>query len=103
MTEQGIRRTRRFTAGIMGIMVLVVVLFSSVYLAHELNHECSGEDCPVCAVISQCENTLRQMGTGAAVRAQIILSALCLYAAVCIFPCLFRHVTLVTKKIRLDN
>lgn len=39
------------------------------YIAKEENHNCTGEDCPVCACIHQAEQNLKNLGTGLAVAA----------------------------------
>lgn len=33
----------------------------------ELNHECNGEDCPVCACIQQAQQMLKKLSTGTVV------------------------------------
>ena len=42
--------------------VLFVMLFSAFYIAIEVDHDCVGEDCPICYQISVCEHTLRSVG-----------------------------------------
>ena len=49
--------------------VIFVVLISSFFVAAETNHDCTGEDCPVCACIHQAEQNLKNLGTGLAVAA----------------------------------
>ena len=42
------------------ILLIVFVLFASFYfILHESNHDCSGEECPVCALVAVCRNTLK--------------------------------------------
>lgn len=48
-------------------MLCSVLMFSAFYLVSENNHECSGENCPVCFQISMCESTVKSIGTGIAV------------------------------------
>lgn len=48
---------------------LFVMLTSFFYIAKEENHNCTGEDCPVCACIHQVEQNLKNLGTGLAVAA----------------------------------
>ena len=68
---------KRIAAGIMGILMLFIVLFSAFYIAAEADHDCTGEDCPICACIQQCENTLHQIGDGIASQAAVIISFSC--------------------------
>lgn len=44
------------------LLLLFTLLFSVFYIVHEIGHDCSGEDCPVCACIAQCENIVQQIG-----------------------------------------
>lgn len=39
--------------------IFIVLLFSNVFLAEHVHHDCTGEDCPVCAVMEQCINNLK--------------------------------------------
>ena len=51
--------------------VLLFLLVSTFFIAYEADHECTGEDCPVCALIQIVENNLRQLGSGAPVAAAV--------------------------------
>ncbi len=62
--DQNISRRKRITAVFMLLVVLAFLLLSTFFIAHEADHECSGEDCPVCALIQISENNLRQLGSG---------------------------------------
>ncbi|MCR4946734.1 MAG: hypothetical protein K5929_07330 [Lachnospiraceae bacterium] len=68
-----VSRYKRITAGIIGILMFFIMLLSAFFIAAEVGHDCTGEDCPVCACIRQCENTLRNMGDGMAPRAVSII------------------------------
>ena len=67
---------RHLTAGIMAAMMLLVMLFSSFYIAAHADHDCTGEDCPICACIQQCENTIRGAGIGITVLLAVCLPVL---------------------------
>ena len=98
-----ILRSKRIVVGIMGIMLLVVVLFSTFYIAHEAAHECTGDDCPICVCIAQCENILRQVGGGMVSRIAIALPAIFLFPLVCLYLFFTTQETLVSRKVRLNN
>lgn len=49
------------TALLMAALVLFVMTFSLFVIAAEADHDCSGEDCPICAVIAICENTIKAL------------------------------------------
>lgn len=42
--------------------VLFAVMASALVIAHEADHDCAGDDCPVCAAIAICQNTLKTLG-----------------------------------------
>jgi len=92
----------RIIAGITGLMMLVFVLFSAFYIAAETDHECCGEDCPICACVHLCENALHGFDDGAAVQSVsvvfpvLILLATAFSAAAC-------QETPVSQKVRMNN
>lgn len=40
-----------------------IFIVSVAYVAAEANHDCAGDNCPVCACIVQCLTNLRLLGT----------------------------------------
>ena len=85
------------------IILSVVTLASLFYIAKEENHQCTGEDCPICACIRQAEQIVKNVGTAVSysvtaglifVRRSGILATGCL-CVLCI--------TLVSQKVRLDS
>ena len=103
MCDYRISRSKRIAASVMGIMMLVAVLFSVFFIAHEANHDCAGEGCPICACIEVCENTLHQIGGGAAAQAAVVLPAIYLFLSVCLPAVIMTQETPVSRKVRLNN
>ncbi|MBQ7562497.1 MAG: hypothetical protein IJT16_00740 [Lachnospiraceae bacterium] len=102
MRDSGISNTRRIAAGIVGVMMLVVVLFSASYIAAEADHDCAGDDCPVCVCIQLCENILNQVGdvaTRVSIAAPVVFLLLFVLFSVYSIP----QETLISKKVRLNN
>ena len=93
----------RITAGVMGLMMLVIVLYSAVYIAAEADHDCCGEDCPVCACIHQCEITLRGAGGGAQVQLTCIIPIIPVLLAAAFLTAAIPGETPVSGKVRLNN
>ncbi len=96
-------RMKRIAGGILAFVFLAVLLFSAFFLAHEADHDCSGEDCPVCACIRQCENVLRRIGSGAAALHAAILPALLLTLTVFLRRPALCGETPVSRAVRLNN
>ena len=93
----------RIAAVTMGLMMLILVLFSAFYIAAEADHDCCGEGCPICACIHQCEKTLRGIGDGTAVRCAAVAPViLILLAAAFVIPAVSLD-TLISRKVRLNN
>lgn len=103
MRNPGASKVLRITAGIMGVMMLFIVLFSAFYIAAEADHDCCGEDCPICACIHQCENILRGIGDGAAVQSAAVAPVILILFAAAFVIAAFSQDTLVSRKVRLNN
>ncbi len=97
------QRSERKLAGIMVIMLLSALLFSFVFIISEADHECKGDECPVCSCIQLCESVLSNLGLGVIspefTDIPVFFGLLILPA----FVFLVRQETLVSMKIRLDN
>ena len=81
----------------------LVLLFSVFIIVMEAEHDCCGEGCVICAVLSACENLLHQLP---AIRFAIAIAALIGSAGI-LAPyqrinngCSF---TLITLKVKLSN
>ena len=96
-------RAKRLEAGILGGLLLILVLFSAFYIAAEADHDCCGEDCPICACIRQCEHTLHGAGAKAAAHGFVLLPVLIVLLAAGPFPAAFPQETPVSGKVRLNN
>ncbi|MCR5255510.1 MAG: hypothetical protein K6D96_06215 [Acetatifactor sp.] len=96
-------QSKRFAAGIMAMMMLVIVLFSISFIAAEADHDCSGDDCPICAGIRFCENTLEQISNGAAVQSVAVIPATLLCISILFSVCVRKQNTPVSLRVRLNN
>lgn len=54
--------SKRITAWIALAAVVLVMLFSVIYVSQHADHECTGAECPVCAVLEQCGNNIKNIG-----------------------------------------
>ena len=59
-------------------LLLLTLFFSLLFIAEEMgHHDCTGEDCPVCAVIELCINNVEKCGTAiiaAAIAAVVMIT-----------------------------
>lgn len=66
-------KKNRRAALLLSVAVVFVVLSSVLYIAHEANHDCIGEGCPICAQIEICEHILKALsGASAAASAAVL-------------------------------
>ncbi len=83
-------------------LFFLISLFSSFYQLHEIDHDCCGDDCPVCAFIHAAEQNLLQ-NTGAVPCLALFFSVVAVLTAVSLWANPVAVPTLVSQKIRLDN
>lgn len=82
--------------------MLVYVILSASYIAHESNHHCMDDNCPVCACIQQCEHTLRQLIDAVPVLIFFVLPVVC-FLSTLFHLSVFTPETPVSTKVRLNN
>ncbi len=103
MQEFMATRDRRITAGIMAVIMLFSLLFSVLFIAVEADHDCTGDDCPICACIQECGNTLRGFTRRTAVRISVVITVLFVLHIAVLFTEALSQETLVIRKVRLNN
>ena len=95
---------KRITALLLCIGLVFALAVSSAFIAHEAGHDCTGDDCPICQMVSVSETLLRTIGLA-------VLMLLALFALPrgrfahreCRRLCLPAFGTLVSWKIRLND
>ena len=100
---QSENRKKRLLAGMLGMVFLVAVLLSTFYLVAEAGHDCTGEDCPICACMQQCENTLHTMAYGGVLAVVAVLPMFLLFFRVLSEASKMVQETPVTRKVRMNN
>ncbi len=98
-----VSKHKRITAGILVMFIFFTMLFSAFCIAAEADHDCTGEDCPICACIQQCENTLHQIGDGIALQAAVIIPVIFIFLCISLFTLGLPRETPVSGKVRLNN
>ena len=56
---------KRIGALLLCAALLIVLSVSVVFIAHEADHDCCGEDCPICRMIAVNIRVLRTLGLAA--------------------------------------
>ena len=57
-------KKRRFLAAVGVAFLLGFQILSAAYIAHEADHDCEGEGCPVCVQLQRCVANLQLTGSG---------------------------------------
>ena len=95
---------KRFGALLLAIGLCAVMAVSFAFIAAEADHDCTGEDCPICEAIAVNIRLLRTLGLA-------VLVLLCFFFLLSILPARFTRErndrvfpgTLVSWKIRLND
>ncbi|MBQ7433527.1 MAG: hypothetical protein IJV50_08760 [Lachnospiraceae bacterium] len=103
MTRQTQNQIQRVTAGILCVLFLSVMTLSIFYIVREADHDCTGEDCPVCAMIQTAEQTLQFLGTGMVPVVWLLVPVLFLFLKKRMEETGIVCRTLVQQKVRLNN
>ena len=90
-------------ASVLALLAAFILLFSVLFIALEVDHDCCGEGCAICAQIQVCEDLLRNLLTIAILAA----AARCCFAPVCGFAdrdyCSVHPHTLIALKVKLSD
>ena len=96
-------RNRKVAAGVLCLLLWFAVCFCTVLPAWEANHDCTGEDCPVCECIAVCEQLARKLSAALTACAAAVIAVAAAGETVRMAGSLFSTSTLITLKVRLDN
>jgi hypothetical protein len=75
---------------------------SYFFVAGELHHDCCGEDCPICATIDICINTINQLGNAVGTIILVLLVSALTYNLCKMYVLHVVPHTLVSRKVRLN-
>lgn len=65
------KKSQRKLCVAMGILVVICVIFSLIYINKEAHHDCSGEGCPVCLQIHAAQELLNN------IKGAVLISLFC--------------------------
>ncbi len=83
------------------ITIIFVLLFSVIYIAAEANHDCIGENCPICEQMAICQQHLQELSGGAALLIIELFAFFPLYVLSAKPVGFQRLFTLITLKVKL--
>lgn len=93
----------RILAVLLAVMVLVVMLYSALFIAAEADHDCVGKGCPICYRINICQNILKSLSLAvcATAPAAAFTYTLCRRISVC--TDITASYSLVSLKVKLSD
>lgn len=94
---------RRTIALLIVAAFVVVMLFSTVYVAAEADHDCLGGDCQICCQLSICQSILKSIVliVCAGFFAAVLICLLCIFVSRFAEETVF--FTLVSLKVKLSD
>ncbi len=93
----------RAVALLLSVAILSAVILSVVFIAEEVGHDCTGEDCPICHEIKVCVKTLTLLGTAVAGAMLHAMVRLAVSGSVCRCPDRVFLSTPILQKVRLND
>lgn len=94
---------RRIAAMAMCLWLLLVMFFSTVYIIREADHNCTGENCPICHEIQICRQILNTVGTAALGAAVVSFASVFLTVLAPVHRRESAAVTLISLKVKLSD
>lgn len=96
-------KKKRIVSLVLAVTVLFVVLYSTFYIAAEADHDCVGDNCPICYQIRVCQNTLKNVALAAHAAAFTTAVAYILCSVISACAEIKQSDTLVSLKVKLSN
>lgn len=97
------KKRKRIIAMLLAGMILVVMLCSALFITKEADHDCVGENCPICCQINICRNIMKNLSLAAGT---VVFAAAFIYTLgerVSACRNAVQSVTLVSLKVKLTN
>lgn len=98
-----IKSYNKIIAFLVVMLIVLVMLFSCVYVVEHVDHECTGEDCPVCALICQYLDNIKQIIC-------IAVASICFFALSITGLCIKENYinrafvnSLISQKVRMND
>lgn len=82
---------------------VVFFLLSAAFLTEEAHHDCVGDGCPICMQMSALQNFFKQLDTGAALTAAVLVLHLIFRCMPLRWDSFFLVTSPVRLKVRMNN
>lgn len=102
MSQHLANKTRLFAVLVAAVLVCAL-LFSVLFLVVEAHHDCDGDDCAICALITVCEDLLQKLSLAALALITAVLVSRVIAVLIRSAVCLSQQATLITLKVKLSD
>lgn len=96
-------KSKKIIAYIITFMIISFLLFSSLFIIKNVNHDCVGDDCPICHFIHDIEHVLKNLDSGKAVWSFSLFKILFYFNLITFISYSVLKRTLILEKVRLNN
>lgn len=96
-------RLKKITAWTAMAAVVFVMLFSVLFISRHVHHECTGEDCPVCAEMMQCSDNVKNISMTVVVATTVFLSCQSVRKKIQRVMAVYSTGSLISQKVRMNN
>ncbi len=103
MRERRAEQFHTYMAAILALLLVIMVAAASGFIAAETGHDCSGEDCPICACLEVCQQALEQMGDGIVSLCAVLIPLAFFFLTTQVIHPVLPEETPVSFKVRLNN
>ncbi|MBQ3374919.1 MAG: hypothetical protein IJG49_00630 [Erysipelotrichaceae bacterium] len=103
MTVRNTYVSRRLLTALMTAVLIMSVFVSLAYVIEEADHECSGNDCPVCRTLSICRRSIHGTITVISAAAVLIITVHIVLCSCSICIAENSGFSLITQKTRMNN
>lgn len=96
-------KQNRIFSMLMATSVALVLLFSVIFIADKIDHNCHGKDCPICQQISTCQNVLQSLALAGSATTFVMALFHIVYKEILPYVSNIKKITLVSLKVELLN
>jgi len=96
-------KKKKVIAVFLTVALLFVMLYSALFIAAEADHDCVGENCPICYQINVCQNALKNLSLAVCAAAFAAAFAYTLCRGISVCTDYAQSYTLVSLKVKLSD
>lgn len=94
---------RRILASAVCLIFIALIFLSAAFIIYEADHDCTGDNCPICACIQSAGQTLKLLGSAAAASQLFSAGAFLTLVVLSLSLSVLTSSTPVSQKIRMNN